>query len=318
MIPNWKTAKKPTLKFSPKTITTVILLLGILFGFKEAIKPFRNSDSILGRISNLINRNNHIKVQSNYFDLKEVEIIWISEFDESRTVYKNGKEKEKIGHIYGHNRFIVKHREEEIIKSGHFKTNNWHSHDYIFIINTISDNLYSINFIVDGPNEHKSIDTIPINMENKGIKIKDLPIDSFPEYSTQYSNEIFEISNHLNIDEDDNLEIYNTLFKRRNEIKFPHKNIPTKREFLSRLGFAVGQTLVSNSNWSWKYLQIYNDEYIGWFVVSPNNELGLAVEQYFFQSDFYKKEINFDNFIKLTKEEFREKAVQMNLYEPWK
>jgi len=149
------------LKFSAKRIIALLLVFGIVLGFKKISKQFRNSDTILGRISLLINRDNHLKVKSNTIDLNEIEIIWSPEFDKQITVYKNGKTKGKIGHRYGPNTFIIKHAQNEIAQIGHFKTNNWHSHDYDLRIE-LTQNSYILDFEADGPDQAKKSDTIPL------------------------------------------------------------------------------------------------------------------------------------------------------------
>lgn len=163
-----------------------------------------------------------------------------------------------------------------------------------------------------------NIDTIPLSEKQDGIPIDMLPSDSIPENSIQYLNEVKNLVRELNISKANELQEYAELFQRVDEIEFPRTTIPTKRELLSRIGFSVGQSLVESSNWSWKYIQWYNKEYIGWLAVSPNAEIGLAVEQYFFQADFYKKDIEFDEFIKRSNEDFNEQVKELNLYEPWK
>lgn len=286
-------------------------------GFKEASKQFRNTDSILGRVSGLINRDNHIKVKSNSIDLSEIEIVWTPEFNKSKTIYKNKKERGKIGHTYGSNTFIILHNQNEVIKTGHFKTNNWHSHDYDFNLEKNHDS-YILNFKAKGPDQTIKIDTIPLLQRHTRIPVNFLPSDSIPENSIQYLNEVKNLLSELNISKDNELQEYAELFHKVDEIEFPRTTIPTKRELLSRIGFSVGQSLVEGSSWKWKYIQWYKNEYIGWLVVSPNAEIGLAVEQYFFQADFYKKDIEFDKFIRRTNGNFSKRVKELNLYEPWK
>lgn len=286
-------------------------------GFKEVSKQFRNTDSLLGRVSGLINRDNHIKIKSNSIDLSEIEIVWTPEFKKSKTIYKNKKETGKIGHIYGLNSFTILHNQNEVIKTGHFKTNNWHSHDYEFNIEKYT-NLYIMNFEAKGPDQTMRIDTIPSSEKQNRIPIATLPSDSIPENSIQYLNEVKNLLSELNISKENELQEYAELFQRVDEIEFPRTTIPTKRELLSRIGFSVGQSLVESSNWKWKYIQWYKNEYIGWLVVSPNAEIGLAVEQYFFQADFYKKDIEFDEFIKRSNGKYNKRVNELYLYEPWK
>lgn len=156
------------MKLPTKTLSFLVVL-GIVIGFKEAIKQFRNTDTILGRVSGLINRDNHIKVESNTIDLSEIEIVWGPEFNKSKSIYKNKKETGRIGHIYGSNTFTILHNQNEILKTGHFKTNNWHSHNYEFNLEKYND-LYILNFEAKGPDQAMRIDTIPLSDKQSRIK----------------------------------------------------------------------------------------------------------------------------------------------------
>ena len=133
-----------------------------LGAIKFVSKQFRNTDTILGRISCLINRDNTIQVNSNNIDYQNIEILWLPEYLNSQTVYDKGSNKSKIGHEYGQNYFQVNYDGKQIAKVGHFKTNNWHSHDYKFEILKDGTN-YITKFKAIGPNSSEMSDTTNIN-----------------------------------------------------------------------------------------------------------------------------------------------------------
>jgi len=86
---------------------------------------------------------------------------------------------------------------------------------------------------------------------------------------------------------------------------------------LTRMGFSLGRDLVRNNNWSWQYISKHRNDYVGWIVASPNKELGLAVEQYFFKGYFNKKHIGFKSFIEKTNGPYEKEVNELTLYEPW-
>lgn len=142
-----------------KKLLLIIVLLGVLFVFREVVKQFRNTDTILGRISGLINRDNYLEVKTNTLDLNKIEILWQKEYNDPKIIFQNAIPKEKIGYQYGHNMFTVKYEQNEISEVGHFKTNNWHTHKYLFILDKEQSN-YVLKFTADGPDEYLKNDTI--------------------------------------------------------------------------------------------------------------------------------------------------------------
>lgn len=133
------------------------MFLGIS-ALKYVSKLFRNTDSILGRISCVMNRDNTIEVNSKDIDINNIMILWQPDFLDSQIVYKDGSCKSKIGYEYGQNYFQVNYNGIQISKVGHFKTNNWHSHDYKFEIRK-DDRNYITKFKAIGPNSFEISDT---------------------------------------------------------------------------------------------------------------------------------------------------------------
>ena len=107
-------------------IILLILILGGILTLKFVSKSFVNSDTIIGRISNILNRNNKIDLNCYGINKSDIDIIWITEETKPKLVIEEGKETGKIGHIYGPNRFKILLKNGLEFKVGHFKTNNWH------------------------------------------------------------------------------------------------------------------------------------------------------------------------------------------------
>lgn len=150
------------MKLTAKKIAIIVLSLCFLFGIKQGLKTFRNTDTLLGRISALVNRDNSIKLSSKTLDLDQFSIVWKPELATQKIIYANGEKADKIGYEYGKNTFVIMKDEKEMAQANHFKTNNWHSHDYHFNIEQI-ENAYVFRFEASGPNEFVSLDTISID-----------------------------------------------------------------------------------------------------------------------------------------------------------
>lgn len=140
-----------------------ILSIFVLYSSISYItKPYRNTDTILGRISNIFNENNSLNLICVNFPKTEVNILWEYEFS-SRKIVKNGNKMSSIGNKYGTNKFIIKVGnifEESLL---HYKSNNWHSYDYEIKISKVNSNLYRINFSAKGPNSINEIIEVVLN-----------------------------------------------------------------------------------------------------------------------------------------------------------
>lgn len=145
-----------------KTLKTIFIIILLTFGLKLISKHYRNTDTILGRISTIINKDNFIKVYTKGLDDKELEITWYTDFSRPIVVYKFSKNRSKIRHEYGVNRFQIIYHGNIISEPFHFKTNNWHSHEYLFDIEKNKSMIY-IKFNAIGPNENEFTDTIKYN-----------------------------------------------------------------------------------------------------------------------------------------------------------
>ena len=131
----------------------ILILVGtivILIGLKYISKPFTNEDSVLGRISNQLNANNKITLECQGLEPSDVDITWDTELSKSKTIIHEGQLIGKIGHEYGPNKFTVNINDKPILSFSHFKTNNWHYHNYDFSVLIKGDSI-SIHFSAIGP-----------------------------------------------------------------------------------------------------------------------------------------------------------------------
>lgn len=136
-----------------KPISILLLLILVsLLGLKLISKSYANSDTLLCRISNLLNRNNTIQLTCHGLVKSEVSIKWYSDDVSDKSVIKNGRETKKISNHYGPSYFLITLENGQSAKVGHFKTNNWYSHNYKFDI-TKSDQKYRVKFVAEGPND---------------------------------------------------------------------------------------------------------------------------------------------------------------------
>jgi hypothetical protein len=132
------------------TIFLLFVLIAILI-LKFVSKQSVNKDTLLCRISNVLNRNNSIELNCTGIDKTDINITWNSLDLNNRIVIKEGVSNSKIGHVYGTNIFRILYKGVYMFDVSHFKTNNWHAHKYKIDINRDSTG-YLIRFVADGPN----------------------------------------------------------------------------------------------------------------------------------------------------------------------
>lgn len=137
-----------------RLLTYLILLIVVLaigyVSLKHISKPYRNSDTIIGRISNILNENNKIEIECFGVEENKVDVSWHPDV-EGKIIIKSGKQVGKIGHEYGPNSFHIIINKNVSFKVAHMKTNNWHSHNYKIQLTQDSKG-YKVNFIAEGPN----------------------------------------------------------------------------------------------------------------------------------------------------------------------
>ena len=100
-------------------------------------------------------------------------------------------------------------------------------------------------------------------------------------------------------------------------MKFPIAEYNSYRDLTHVLGFTLGKILHKDYGWLWKFKEIYNNDYLGFVIVSPDKLTALKVEHYFYDNVMYKRDIKLRDFIeKLNNNQARK--TQFSFYEPWK
>ena len=137
-------------------------------------------------------------------------------------------------------------------------------------------------------------------------------------FNKSYS-EFMQILDELKIEKGLNYEHYNEIINIVDDIEFPIHSIQTKREFLTRIGICLGHSLYQTNGWKWLMIPEHRYDYVGWTIVNPQNNFGVPVEQLFFQQNFKKVNIEFDQLIELIiNNNFVEtEKGKLLLHEPW-
>lgn len=99
-------------------------------------------------------------------------------------------------------------------------------------------------------------------------------------------------------------------------LKFPIAEYNNYRDLTHVLGFTLGEILHKDYGWKWKFKDVYNNDYLGFVIVSPDKLTGLKVEHYFYDNVMYKRDIKLIDFIeKLTNNKIEK--TKFSFYEPW-
>lgn len=150
-------------------VIPAIILVGVIT-LKYISKPYVNSDTLLGRVSNILNTNNLLSLNCDGLDMNEVKIFWNSGNNNSKIIFSDSKQIGRIGHEYGHNNFEILLNNGLKFNLGHFKTNNWHAHKYK--IGLIKEpQKYKVKLEATGPNsvnfeKHFDLNGTQIKKEN--------------------------------------------------------------------------------------------------------------------------------------------------------
>ncbi len=142
---------------------------------------------------------------------------------------------------------------------------------------------------------------------------------SNPENSESYHNEIQKSLLEFDIRRTGNWNEYFELLDRIENTDFPYKGIPTKREFLTKIGFSLGVRLNKEKNWEWAYIKKHRNDYLGWTIINPDKTIGIPIENYFFEKSFKYRDIKFSQLIQIIngEKEIEGDKNKLTLYEPW-
>jgi hypothetical protein len=135
------------------SIIFLFILSGIGFLFVKIKAPeFRDSNSLVTKISSRIFDLNTLTVENG--ENLEKEVIKIINTNSGKTVYEKGITLNRIKNEYGWCTFEIYYQDKLIYIVGHFKPNNWNTHDYLFSFEQGHDD---INLTVHEINENKKL-----------------------------------------------------------------------------------------------------------------------------------------------------------------
>ncbi len=140
-----------------------------------------------------------------------------------------------------------------------------------------------------------------------------------PEDLERYHLEIENSLNDFGILKTDDWTEYLSLLEQAQEIDFPYQNIPTHREFLTRMGFSLAYRLFQTGTWKWALIKEHRNAYLGWTIINPAKKIALPMEHYFFLKLYKFRAIKFNELMEVVNDDSvvigHEKRIF--LYEPW-
>ena len=205
-----------------------LLLISIALCSCFCLVNLRNQDDLLSKLQNLLINQNTVLVTGANINLEKVSIKCI---ETNQMIFENGKKVSNIENEYGGDNFEVFYDNKLIGKSGIFKTNWFHTHDYFFKINKLKNDLI-FEFKVKGPNQKScyytniTFDTI----QNRSTEIfyslndkkQQLNIENYDKNGTILTDEIWkeDTLKNLNIYSEENWKTNYNVDKFSKEIKY--------------------------------------------------------------------------------------------------
>lgn len=156
----------------------------------------------------------------------------------------------------------------------------------------------------------------------ESVKFRDVTTEELKKLDFEYQGgiELIYWLSDLKKESIDNQDLFDGLIKSldsiNNGIKLPIAEYNSYRDLTHVLGFTLGEILHKSYGWKWKFKEIYDNDYLGFVIVSPNNLIGLKVEHYFYDNIMYKRDIKLNEFI----EKLKNKEIEtdsFSFYEPW-
>ncbi|QCE43178.1 hypothetical protein [Psychroserpens sp. NJDZ02] len=110
------------------------------------------------------------------------------------------------------------------------------------------------------------------------------------------------------------------LSKLRAGLDYPVAEYESDREVTTLMGFTLGQILHESFNWKWIYVNDSDLDFGGYTIVNPETNFGISIEDLFFKTIFYKKEIHFTELGALLLDHKAPKLDHsgFEIYQPWK
>lgn len=160
------------------------------------------------------------------------------------------------------------------------------------------------------------------NLSYESVKFRDVTKEELKKLDFEYQAgiELIYWLSDLKKDSINNQDLFNGIIKSldsiNNGVKLPIAEYNNYRDLTHVLGFTLGEILHKSYGWKWKFKEVYDNDYLGFVIVSPNNLIALKVEHYFYDSVMYKRDIKLNEFIEKLKNNEVE-ANNFSFYEPW-
>ncbi len=122
-----------------------IALIGIL-----CIVFFNYNPNRFYELREFFNKNSISIYANNNLNKHKVDIYWYSDF-KSGQVIKNGKITDLAYKEYGPNKFIVLYEKDTIKEFIHYKSNNWHGHQYLISLSKGNNKNINAEIEIIGP-----------------------------------------------------------------------------------------------------------------------------------------------------------------------
>lgn len=155
-----KRSPKPsvTMKRNRKILSITLLITLMSVGFLFYLKFYypKNKDTIMHRLKISLFDENDITVKGDGVKINDnaIKVTWDSDCVPEKVIWENGEKVGVIDNEYGPQGFDVYYYDKLIGSTGHWKTNNWHTHSYTIELHYLDANhTIGFNFKADGPNQ---------------------------------------------------------------------------------------------------------------------------------------------------------------------
>jgi hypothetical protein len=124
-----------------------IIVFGLIF-LRISASKYKDRHCLITQLSSKLFDLNDVKI--NVSENLSIDDFKIENINSGRIIYENGEFKKGIKNEYGFCLFNVYYKDSLLIEIGHEKRNNWHTNDYLFVFEKISDTINS-TLIITGP-----------------------------------------------------------------------------------------------------------------------------------------------------------------------
>jgi hypothetical protein len=132
-------------KTTKRILLSILIIILLYFSAKPIFIQWKNTDTLIARIGNLLYECNKINVKTDPSILIKDIIIK----DGNKIVFSNGRQRGKINQDYGNRTLDIFYKKTLLESINCFCTNNWFVNDYYIHIQ--SDEGINVKYKIDGP-----------------------------------------------------------------------------------------------------------------------------------------------------------------------